>query len=299
MNNDSYIASYTPLHLDFDVWAEMESFVRTTIRCRYSAGRRLRATEHALSILTSFAEWVLLTGVTELSDSCLKESVVNAYTTHRKNEVTAAVAERERKVLRTLAGLPNLVEKRTVATTATPSVPYSMLEQEEIRYWAHWQPNVHRLRVAKAIAALGLGCGLTSSEMAQVREKDLIELEDGLLGVWVQNRVVPVLAEWNDELSSTRTGIPDEFLVSPRSTLRDKPATAASLALCGPGSPSPQRMRATWLLAHVEASTNIFSLMAAAGISAPDFLRRLAAYASFTPASEQASAFRLAEEVAR
>lgn len=298
-NNHGYVNRYTPFFLEPAVWAEMNDFVRGTVRRRYSTGRHVRDTERALSTLTSFAEWVLITGVTNVSEKALTERVINAYTSHRKSEVEGPLAERERKLLRTLAGLTNTVEKRTVATTATPSTPYTVLEQEEIRYWAHWQQTDHRSRVATAVAALGLGCGLTSSEMAQVREQDVVELDDGMLGVRLEDRTVPVLAQWNDDLATTLTGTPSQFLVSPRSVLRDKDATAATLKICGPNSPSPQRMRATWLLAHVDASTNIFTLMAAAGLSAPDFLRRLATFASFTPASEQVTSFRLSTEVAR
>lgn len=296
-DNTTYISNYAPRLLDATVWDEMSDFVRDTVRARFSTRRTTRDTARALHALTCFAEWVLLTGVTSVSENALNERVINSYTSHRKSEVEAPVAERERKLLRTLAGLPNTVETRTVATTATPSRPYSHLEQLEIRYWAHWQQSEHRARVATAIAALGLGCGLTSWEMAQVREQDIVELSDGLLGVTLDARTIPVLAEWNDELASTLTRIPSRFLLSPRSTVRDTSATTAALKICGPDSPSPQRMRATWLLAHVNASTNIFALMAAAGLSAPDFLRRLASFASFTPASEQAPLFRLATEV--
>lgn len=297
MNNDHYICNYTPLFLEPGVWADMAEFVRGTVRLRFSEARSVRETERALSILTSFAEWVLITGVTSVDEAALNESVIDAYTSHRKSEIKAPVAERERKLLRTLAGLRNTVEMRTVATTAAPSTPYSLLEQEEIRYWAHWQQTDHRTRVATAVAALGLGCGLTSEEMAQVREQDVIELADGMLGIRLEDRTVPVLAKWNDELASTLTGTPEQYLVSPRSVLRGKPATATTLKICRPGSPSPQRMRATWLLAHVDASTNVFALTAAAGLSTPQFLRRLASFASFTPAAEQAAIFRLATEV--
>lgn len=296
-NNHDYISNFAPRALDSDVWDEMSDFVRATVRRRHSTGRSVRDTQRALSILTCFAEWVLITGVSTVSDRALNERVINAYTSHRKSEVEAPVAERERKLLRTLADLSNTVEKRTVATTATPSTPYSLLEQDEIRYWASWQPSDHRSRVASGIAALGLGCGLTSREMAQVREQDVTPLDDGMLGVTLDGRTIPVLASWNDELASTLTGDPAQFLISPRSVLRDATATTTSLVLCGPDSPSPQRMRATWLLTHVDASTNVFAVMAAAGLSAPDFLRRLASFASFTPASEQVASFRLSTEV--
>ncbi|MFF7291632.1 hypothetical protein ACFY9N_03775 [Microbacterium sp. NPDC008134] len=297
MNNHDYINNYTPMFLEPHVWTDMAGFIRDTVHRQYSEGRKLRDTERALSTLTSFAEWVLITGVTSVDEAALNERVINSYTSHRKSEVEAPVAERERKLMRTLAGLANTVEKRTVATTATPSTPYSLVEQEEIRYWAHWQQTDYRTRNATAIATLALGCGLTTAEMARVREQDVVELADGMLGVQLADRTIPVLAAWNDELASTLTGTPSQYLVSPKSEMRDKPAMTSTLQICGPGSPSPQRMRATWLLAHVDASTNVFALMAAAGLSAPDFLRRLASFASFTPASEQAASFRLATEV--
>lgn len=299
MNNHDYINNYTPMFLEPQAWTDIAGFVRDTVRRQYSEGRKVRDTERALSTLTSFVEWVLITGVTSVDEAALNERVLNSYTSHRKSEVEGPVAERERKLLRTLAGLPNTVEKRTVATTATPSTPYSLVEQEEIRYWAHWQQTDYRTRNATAIATLALGCGLTTAEMALVRERDVVELADGMLGVQLADRTVPVLASWNDELASTLTGTPSQYLVSPKSEMRDKPAMTSTLQICGPGSPSPQRMRATWLLTHVDASTNIFALMAAAGLNAPDFLRRLASFASFTPASEQAASFRLATEVKR
>lgn len=131
----------------------------------------------------------------------------------------------------------------------------------------------------------------------QVRVRDIVTLDDGLLGVQLTDRTVPVLSAWNDELARARTALPDDFLVNPGSSRRDAAGASSALTALNPNSPATQRMRATWLLDHVNASTNIFSLMSAAGLSAPDFLRRLAAFAEHTPASAQPASFRLATEV--
>lgn len=291
------IANYVPQSLDPESWTQIRDFVRTSVARRFGAGQSQRQAQHALSTMSAFADWVLFTGVAALDESALRENIIDAYTHHRRSEVNGSVAERERKRLRLIAGLRNTPEKRAVATTATPSAPYTADEVEGIRRWAQWQPNDYRVGSAQAVAALGLGCGLTLSEMMQLRGSDIVTLVDGLLGVQLPDRTVPALADWNEELAASRGADLNQFLISADSTQRAGQSAHDAVKSLGPDSPSPQRMRATWLLAHVEASTNIYSLMAAAGLSAPDFLRRLASFAAFTPASAQPAAFRLATEV--
>ncbi len=298
-STDHIIDTYTPRLVEPETWAQMSSFVRHIIRDRYAAGRSIEAARLALNTLTGFAEWVLITGIGELTVGILRAGVIDAYTAHRHSEVDGAVAERERKRLRTMAGLRNTPEHRKVKTTATPSAPYSRDEQDDVHRWTEWQPTDYRRRSACGVAALGLGCGLTGSEMMQVRNRDIITLDDGLLGVQISDRTVPVLAEWHDELAISRTDQLDDYLIAPRCTTRSPLGLKGALVTLGPNSPTSQKMRATWLLTHVNASTNIYTLMSAAGLSAPDFLRRLAAFADYASASLQASAFRLSSEAKR
>ncbi|MGN7948557.1 hypothetical protein ACTJKH_07415 [Microbacterium sp. 22215] len=298
MNTTHHIIdNYTPRTLDATAWSEMEGFVRETIRTRYAHGRTERAIQHGLATLSAFADWVLMTGVGGMNESILRANIIDTYTSHRHSEVDGPVAERERKRLRAIAGLRSTPEQRTIATTSTPSMPYNEDEQGAILRWAEWQPTDVRRRSALGIVALGLGCGLTGTEMLQVRCADIVTLDDGLLGVQLPDRTVPVLSAWHDELSAARSTAADAYLVGPDWTLRTAVTLGAALQNLGPNSPSAQRLRATWLLTHVNASTNIYSLMSAAGLSAPDFLRRLAAFADHVPASAQPAAFRLSMEV--
>lgn len=294
---DSIIDNYTPRTMDADTWSAMEGFVRETLRTRYAQGRTTRAIQHGLATLSAFADWVLLTGVGEMDESILRANIIDAYTAHRHTEVDGPVAERERKRLRAIAGLRSTPEQRTIATTATPSEPYNADEQGAIVRWAEWQPTDARRRNALAIAALGLGCGLTGTEMMQVRGRDIITLDDGLLGVQLMDRTVPVLSAWHDELGASRGSDASDYVIAQGRPLRSAATVSSVLFALGPDAPSAQRLRATWLLTHVNASTNIYSLMSAAGLSAPDFLRRLAAFADHVPASVQPAAFRLSTEV--
>lgn len=293
-----FIDNYTPRALEAEVWEEAAPFVRSAIR-RYSVGRTKRSVEAALSTLSAFVDWVLFTGVSDASDTALRANIIDAYTHHRRTEVEAPLAERERKRLRLIAGFRNTPEKREVATTATATEPFNAAELDRIRQWTQWQSRDVQRRTASVIAALGLGCGLTATEMMNVRARDIVTLDDGLVGVQLDRRTVPVLAEWNDELATARIADPDDYVIVPKGKVRNSYGLKSALHTLGPGSPSPQRMRVTWLLTHVEASTNIFTLMAAAGLTAPDFLRRLAPYAAYSPASQHLAAFRLSTEVAR
>lgn len=201
----------------------MASFVRSTVLLRYAGGRSEAAVRRALTYLSTFADWVLTTGVGPLDESVLVESAIDAFTAHRTTQVKPAVAERERKFLRALGGLPPAQEQRLVSTTATPSTPYTPAEQGAIRRWAESQPTADRRRTCGAIAALGLGCGLTTKEIMHVRRRDIVMLDDAMTGVDVtvgRTRTVPVIADWENALAVTRALPSSQFLVAPGASTR-------------------------------------------------------------------------------
>lgn len=292
--NLTLINSYHP-NLDPAVWASMRSFVCDTVRDRFTVGRTVADTRRALIILTTFADWALFAGAGEL---LLRDDIIDAYITHRHLEADAAVTERERKLLRTLGGYENTREDRENSTSALPSTPLTEGEQEEVRVWMTTQPSAERRRQSTAIAALGLGAGLTSHEMMNVRGRDILTLGDGLAGIVLDDRLVPVLADWNDELTSCVCGL-DDYVIAPRATVR----TANTLRVVVRGSRGPvspvQRMRATWLLQHVNAGTPLNNLMLAAGLEDASFLRRLLPFAIELTGTAHVEALRLSVEVVR
>lgn len=292
--NLALINSYHP-NLDPVLWASMRSFVCDTVRDRFTAGRTVADTRRALGALTVFADWALFSGSGEL---LLRDDIIDAYIAHRHLEVNAAVTERERKLLRTLGGYENTREDRENSTSASPSTPLTVDEQDEVRVWMSTQPSAERRRQCTAIAALGLGVGLTSHEMMNVRGRDVITLHDGMAGVVLDDRLVPVLADWDDELTSCVHGL-DDYLISPRASVR----TSNTLRDVIRGSRGPvapvQRMRATWLLQHVNAGTPLNNLMVAAGLEDASFLRRLLPFAIELTGTAHVEALRLGGEVVR
>lgn len=126
------LTNYYP-NLPDGVWEQMSTFVCDTIAQRYTDGRAPRDVQNALYIFTGYVDWVLYHAVGTADESVLNEHLIDAFTAARHTEVKAATAERERKVLRTIAGFPNTVGGRSTATSASPTAPYTDAEQYEIR----------------------------------------------------------------------------------------------------------------------------------------------------------------------
>lgn len=293
------IANYTSA-LPCETSAQVAPFVRSTVTAAYGHAFSVRATQQALSAMAGFADWLVHTGAGDLDASSLRADLIDAYTAFRMHEVRGAVAERERKLLRTLGGIPNTVEKRDVSTSADSTAPYTHDEQGSIRRWAQAQPLPHRQPLALAVTALGLGCGLTLSEMTQVRTDDVHLLPDGLAGVRIGKRVVPALASWAEELEQVaNAGKAGSYLVRPNASARTFRGLHSALDRFDPPAPSTQRMRATWLHAHVEAGTRVDVLIAAAGLKSSDMLRRILPHVRPVPEAMRVQALRLNEGVAR
>lgn len=293
------LTNYYP-NLPDGVWEQMSTFVCDTIAQRYADGRAPRDVQNALYIFTGYVDWVLYHAVGTADESVFNEHLIDAFTAARHTEVKAATAERERKVLRTIAGFPNTVGGRSTATSASPTAPYTDAEQYEIRQWAQNQLTENRRRDSGAVAALGLGCGLTSGEMLTARVRDLRVLDDGMVAVEVQGaRTVPVLEEWNDMLAPLVDEDPARFVVRPGATFRGPGVMGEHLTASHGMTPSPQRMRATWLLRHVDAGTPLNNLLQAAGLTSSDFLRRVLPFALHLDGNRAVNALRLGTEVTR
>ncbi|MEO7544862.1 MAG: hypothetical protein ABIT21_00975, partial [Terrimesophilobacter sp.] len=159
-----------------------------------------------------------------------------------------------------------------------PSTPYTLRELITLRSWAAAQGTENRRTNAAALLALGIGAGLTGREIVDITFEDIQVDENGVL-VFVhgdRERTVPLLREWE-------------------SALRDRVATAETMvSVFRPGRISPnrnlitdfvsrangkvalqaRRMRATWLVHHLEAGTALVPFLSAAGLSSPEALDR-------------------------
>lgn len=167
------------------------------------------------------------------------------------------------------------------AAMATRNVapPYASGEVEVLIDDARHQPTAARRRGAGALLALGLGAGLDGRWVVRIGAEDVTE-RDGLVEIRVGEpapRSVVVRAEWEDsvrELAATAGG---EYLIGGRSQARNRVADLTKRLIVPAGHPrlSPGRLRATWLLRHLEEGTRLPELCQAAGLQGFEVLSDL------------------------
>lgn len=162
---------------------------------------------------------------------------------------------------------------------ADPSRPYLEREIAALHAWAETQSTESRRDNAMVLLALGLGAGLSASEIGNLRVGDIAAV-DGGVDVIVQDgrpRRVPVLAEWVDPLiERTRQLAPNRFAFREGHT-----ATYDNLISNFVGRsrsqglvPQSQRMRATWIVRHLQNAVPVVTLLRTAGVESLDALDR-------------------------
>lgn len=169
---------------------------------------------------------------------------------------------------------------------ADPATPYSEAEEASLRSWA-WTQSGERSISAMNLLALGLGAGLSTSEITNLRIADVTQAEHTTLAIGGSRpRLVTMLDAWADELQGL-DGEPSRFVFrhARKSTGKNVVSHFVSRA-AGKVTPQPQRLRATWIVRHLELGTNVVALMAAAGV---DSLEAFTRYVQFVSAPEDAS----------
>jgi hypothetical protein len=163
--------------------------------------------------------------------------------------------------------------------TRNVAPPYNSFEVDLLRADAANQPTEARRRGARALLALGLGAGLDGRWVARVEARSVTR-RGGVVEVRVGEpapRRVVVLAEWEDEVIDLAKTAGSDYLIGGRSEARNRVADLAKRLVRPAGHPrlSPGRLRSTWLLWHLEASTRLPELCRAAGLQGFEVLSDL------------------------
>lgn len=160
-----------------------------------------------------------------------------------------------------------------------PAVPYSRAELVSLRSWASTQSTPARRANAWVLLATGAGAGLAASEIGELRVGDIRVDGNGVLLVVTgeRPRVVPVLREWEQVLvDRTRTLGPDRyaFRENHAANYRNLIANFIGRSHVVGVKPKSQRLRATWIVRHLDAATPVVPLMQAAGIESLEAMTR-------------------------
>lgn len=187
-------------------------------------------------------------------------------------------------VARTLLPPGEAVTKLTPLCRANPSRPYSPDEVSQLQSWALGQNTARRRRDAHTLLALGLGAGLSASEMRELRVGAISVDDEGVL-VTVggkRPRLVPVLQQWEAPLRHLHAHAPASRLAF--GVERTRPASRNAITnfvarTKGVGlKPQSQRLRATWIVTHLLHGTRVDYLSAASGLATTEMIDRFSVF---------------------
>lgn len=178
---------------------------------------------------------------------------------------------------------PLLPTTTRTLTPGEPVDPHTASETANLWVWAHGLRPAKRRDRVHATLALGLGCGLRSSEHIHVRPQDVTTDPDGV-HVTVQGkygtRLVTCDAVWADRLLQVVADTPTGHRLSspwraPSATARgvQNAVRIAQEAYPPPVRFSPRSLRNTWLVTRLTAGTPIPTLLDAAGIGSIEAFR--------------------------
>ncbi|MGW9111752.1 hypothetical protein [Microbacterium sp. NPDC055683] len=274
------IQTYSP-RIDASVWDSSRGWWERVVRA-YGKSRSVAAVRLALTFLAGYVAWLDAAGLDVTEAGLLGDDLISSFEASRRLTVSTAVAARERKVLRALAGITSSVELSRPSTSAPSLAPYSVAECALIHAWADTQRSEYARRNTSAVAILGMGAGLTAGEIARVRVRDVCLLADGLPGVNVSSgrpRTVPIARDWERSARALMdVDGPDAYLVAPHASARANLIRTVVASTIGDIRPVAGRLRATWIVSHLDASTPVPILLTAAGLTSADSLRRFLPY---------------------
>ena len=266
-----WLATYEPQRVPKDVWFEagLCAFVSEQIK-RYDPSGVASAKKLARR-LAHLGSWCLDQGMDLDVEIVLDPDTVERYCETALKDDPCAGDYRSylRRLGRTLTTKapwepgPAPLKARDVA------VPYTPTEEQRLVRDSRLQKTPERERTFRSFLALGRGAGLDGRWNTKVRGTDIKRLQ-GVCVIDVPDpaaRRVVALAEWEDELLELARTAGPELLIGGTYNRNLANRRAASLDV-GKDAPtlSPKRLRATWLLDHLERGTRLPELADAAGM---------------------------------
>lgn len=281
---DTYTPTIAPEH-----WDVIGEFVRDAVS---DCENKTAYAAHTLMVATTYhVLWCWQTAGLPLErDVIFRRDVIAEYTDRGFAKASDAYRTNRRSMLLRVSEQvvsPHLrPERLTTLASSTPTTPFTRTEVALLRSWANGQNTLYRRINCNILLAFGLGAGLSTAEILDVRCQDVTVDEDGVLitVTGTRARVVPVLQAWEGPIAemsqaAIRGGM---YMFCPNRTTKTKNVVSNLIDRTRPPQvrPSPQRMRATWITTHLAANTPAKTLMNAAGV---DSLETFTRYIQFVP----------------
>jgi integrase len=218
-----------------------------------------------------------------------RRDVIGAATANMPTRSTSAMGRRRSILLRIgeALGVIEIPHPLPRLAASEPTAPYAEDEVLELRAWAHNQRDSSYRASARALLALGMGAGLPTRDICEVRVEHVLAAGSFIIVAGNNPRLVPVLPTWTEDLveltATSQTGV----LFRPGTRWHKNIVTVFAARSTGAKiRPSTQRMRASWLVHHLAEGMPMQDLLHAAGLASMDALVR---YQRFLPAQSLAA----------
>ncbi len=261
-------------------WPSIKGFViAAALDAAPSLPYKPRRVLHALTVL---ARACVMQGWALTRESALQREAIDYAVTDPSIALTPSSRASIRPILLRVSEalkVDHAIHRLTRLPGADPSRPYSPQELVWFRQWALGQPGA-KVTDAQSMLALCAGAGLSAGEMLRARSEHVVQTPNGqdVIVPGSRPRRVPLLHEWESTMTSVmRERVGDGWLFRPGSRSHNPNYVGNFLGRsldCGHGRPQLQRLRATWLVTHLDAGTHAVALLEAAGVESLEALTR-------------------------
>lgn len=198
--------------------------------------------------------------------------------------------------------VPGGVRERVLEKAGRTPVtqPYTQSQILQLKKWAVAQRTAYSRHMCWTVLAFGLGAGLTSRELINLRREDVTETPDGVF-VTIRSgdspRRVVVMAAWEDHAVVLAESVAQgAYVFNCHMTVRDAKVISQSLrrTVARPDALriNMEKMRLTWFVRILNSGCPVPVFLKAAGLKGMSALERIIPYLDEGPADEAVTALR-------
>ncbi|MFF1876585.1 tyrosine-type recombinase/integrase [Leifsonia sp. NPDC058230] len=278
-------------------WPSIKEFTRDA--CSLAAPTTPYTASLLMTVAIPFVAWcVNEQGLPMTANVVFSRQAIDAYVT-LENKGRAEGTRRNYRAM--LMRISEVVAPAEHPDSLTPlsrkriATPYAPPEMSQFRFWAVGQQTAQKRYRARLMLVLCAGAGLRPSDIAHLYKRDVVIDDRGVL-VNVRGdrpRIVPLLREWEAWMLPLLDEADDEHPLWGEPNRRDRSNLLSSFTQYTAGTyPRGDRLRATWLVHHLQAGTPIKELLRAAGFDKFENLPRYLEFVTSLEVDEYRAALR-------
>lgn len=262
---------------------ELDAFVRDA--CYLAAPATAYTAELLITIAGPYILWcVKEQGWPLQADVVFSRQAIDLYCTQENRGKSEGTRRNYRAMLMRIS---EVVAPDEHADTLTPlsrkriATPYTAEEMEQFRFWALGQADALKRHRAMLMMVLCAGAGLRPTDVSQVFAADVTVDQAGVLirVAGASPRMVPLLRDWEEWMSVLLEDASTQTPLWGKPNRTDGTNLLSSFTAYTAGNPPrSDRLRATWIVTHLQAGTRMKEFLRAAGFDKFENLPRYLEY---------------------